>query len=65
MKLQLKTCKKCGERPSFKRKLEKDKEIVFLKCKCGAEGPHVEFNSKKHKDDLEYLEAAELWNKEN
>lgn len=71
MKLQIKNCKKCGERPFIKRAAEKNSkgefsDFVFMKCKCGCEGPHVEYNKKKHKDeDLEYLEAAEMWNKNN
>lgn len=68
--MHVKNCKKCGERPFFKRVVEKNtksenSDFVFLKCKCGAEGPHVEYKPKKHKDDMEYLEAAEMWNKEN
>lgn len=64
----LKPCPFCGGKAEFVRKQVKTKghwcDAVYVHCtNCDARSNRVLYSAKYHKNDSEYLEAQEAWNR--
>ncbi len=69
MQSELKPCPVCGGTPYFNRYVKYDEtddqysDYVRVRCPCGASGREIKYNAVIHKNDGEYIEAAECWNR--
>lgn len=66
--MELKPCPFCGGKADYKRTVIKTNgawcDAINVRCtSCDARSNRILYSAKLHKNDAEYIEAAEAWNR--